>query len=267
MRTALHTTLFWSYFVLSMPFFFAGALVLFVVTLPFDRNGRVLHQYTCFWGGHYVFVNPMWRLDIQGRARLPKGKAFVFCSNHQSSGDIPVLFGTFLPFKFVSKHTNFKAPFLGWNMALNRYVRLVRGDAASTAAMMAECKGWLDRGVSVMMFPEGTRSRSGHFLPFKPGAFALAMQANVAVVPIVIDGTFEAVPPDAVLRHKGIVNVRVRVGEPIDPASFTDAKTFASAVRDRMATTQRALWALRGYAPATTPATSERPASSHQLEA
>jgi 1-acyl-sn-glycerol-3-phosphate acyltransferase len=101
-RTFLHTTLFWGYFVLSMPFFFAVALVLFVLTLPFDRNGRVLHAFTCFWGGHYVFLNPMWRLHVEGRQHVDRKKAYVFCSSHQSAGDIPVLFGLFLPFKFVS---------------------------------------------------------------------------------------------------------------------------------------------------------------------
>jgi 1-acyl-sn-glycerol-3-phosphate acyltransferase len=249
-RTALHTTLFWGYFALSMPFFFSVALVLFVVTLPFDRNGRVLHAFTCFWGGHYVFINPMWRFDIAGKARLPRGRAYVFCSNHQSSGDIPVLFGTMLPFKFVSKHSNFRAPFLGWNMYLNRYVRLVRGDSSSAATMIAECKKWLDRGVSVMMFPEGTRSRTGRMLPFKQGAFVLALQAKVPVVPIVIDGSLEAIPPDWVLRQRGVVRVRVRVGDPIEPGPFEgDPRAFADAVRERMEATQEELWKLRGWAP------------------
>jgi 1-acyl-sn-glycerol-3-phosphate acyltransferase len=248
-RTALHTVLFWSYFVLCMPFFFAVALPLWLVTLPFDRNGRVLHQFTCFWGGQYVFMNPMWRMTVEGRENLDATKAYVFCSNHQSSGDIPVLFGTFLPFKFVSKHSNFRAPYLGWNMSLNRYVKLVRGDARSVALMMAECRGWLDRGVSVMMFPEGTRSRTGRMLPFKPGAFALAKQAGVPIVPIVIDGTFEAVPPDAVLRQKGIVRVRVKIGAPIEPAPYADAKDLAEQVRGVMERTQKEMWDARGFRP------------------
>jgi 1-acyl-sn-glycerol-3-phosphate acyltransferase len=249
-RTALHTALFWSYFVLSMPFLFAVALPLWLLTLPFDRNGRILHLFTCFWGGHYVFINPMWRMNVEGRQHVDRRRAYVYCANHQSSGDVPVLFGLFLPYKFVSKHTNFRAPFLGWNMSLNRYVRLVRGDTKSVAAMMAECRGWLDRGVSVMMFPEGTRSRTGHMLPFKAGAFTLAKQAGVPVVPIVIDGTFQAVPPDGVLRQKGIVKVRVRIGEPVESRAYADGREMAAAVRGIMQRTQRELWEARGYRPA-----------------
>ncbi len=253
MRTAVHTALFWSYFFLSMPFFFVGALLLFVGTFAFDPNGRVLHWYTCLWGGHYVFINPMWRLEVEGKERLERGRAYVFCSNHQSGGDIPVLFATFLPFKFVSKHENFRAPFLGWNMYLNRYVRLVRGDTASAAVMMEECKAWLGRGVSVMMFPEGTRSKTGQMLPFKAGAFTIARQANAPIVPIVIDGSFEAVPPDGILRQKGVVRVRVRIGDPIHPALYADAKALSTATRQAMEKTQAELWKLRGYAPERAP--------------
>jgi 1-acyl-sn-glycerol-3-phosphate acyltransferase len=260
-RTFLHTTLFWGYFALSMPFFFPVALVLFLLTFPFDRNGRVLHAFTCFWGGHYVRINPMWRLKIAGREQLDKRRAYVFCANHQSSGDIPVLFATMLPFKFVSKHSNFRAPFLGWNMYLNRYVRLVRGDSSGGAKMMAECKRWLDRGVSVMMFPEGTRSRTGRMLPFKHGAFVLALQANAPVVPIVIDGSLEAVPIDWVLRQRGVLDVRVRVGDPIEAGSITDAKAFGELVRGKMEGIQRELWKLRGFEPSGADVPAPAPAS------
>jgi 1-acyl-sn-glycerol-3-phosphate acyltransferase len=233
-RTVLHTVLFWTYFALCMPFFFALALPLWLVTLPFDRNGRILHAFTCFWGGHYVFLNPMWRVHVEGRENVDRKKAYVLCSSHQSAGDIPVLFGLFLPFKFVSKSSNFKAPFLGWNMALNRYVPLVRGDRRSVKKMMSSCRRWLDSGVSVLMFPEGTRSKTGDLLPFKLGAFTLAKEANVPVVPIVISGTIEAVPPDAVLRQKGIVHVHVRVCEPIEPHLYTDAASLQESVRSVM---------------------------------
>jgi 1-acyl-sn-glycerol-3-phosphate acyltransferase len=261
-RSFLHTLLFWGYFALCMPFFFAVALPLWLVTLPFDPNGRILHNFTCLWGGQYVFMNPMWRLHVEGRENVDRKKAYVLCSSHQSSGDIPVLFGLFLPFKFVSKSINFKAPFLGWNMSLNRYIPLVRGDKSSVGKMMATCRKWLDRGVSVLMFPEGTRSKTGDLLPFKPGAFTLAKEANVPVVPIVICGTIDAVPPDAVLRAKGIVHVYVRICEPVEPAGHADAAAFQAAVRNVMGRTLEELQGKRrGLVPVTAPVTapSERP--------
>jgi 1-acyl-sn-glycerol-3-phosphate acyltransferase len=254
-RTFLHTLLFWSYFVLVMPLFFAVALPLWLVTLPFDPNGRILHNFSCFWGGQYVFMNPFWRLHVEGRHNVDRKKAYVLCSSHQSSGDVPVLFGLFLPFKFVSKHVNFYAPFLGWNMSLNRYIPLKRGDSQSIKKMMAQCKAWLDRGVSVLMFPEGTRSRTGDLLPFKAGAFTLAKDAGVPIVPIVICGTIDAVPPDAILRHKGIVHVHVRICEPIDSTAHADAASLSAAVREVMAGTLAELQAKRagGRAPVSVP--------------
>jgi 1-acyl-sn-glycerol-3-phosphate acyltransferase len=236
-----------------MPFLFAVALPLWLVTLPFDRNGRVLHAFTCFWGGHYIFLNPMWRLHVEGREHVNRKRSYVLCSSHQSCGDIPVLFGLFLPFKFVSKSSNFKAPFLGWNMALNRYVPLIRGDRESVKKMMHACRGWLARGVSVLMFPEGTRSRTGDLLPFKPGAFMLAKEADVPVVPIVICGTIDAVPRDAVLRQKGIVHVYVRVCEPVQSRDYADAALLEAKVRSVMEQTLAELQVKRGRVPVSVP--------------
>jgi len=228
-----------------MPFFFAVALPLWFVTLPFDKNGRVLHTFTCLWGGHYVFLNPMWHLHVEGRRVVDRTKPYVYCSSHQSAGDIPVLFGLFLPFKFVSKSSNFKAPFLGWNMVLNRYVAVARGNRRSVTKMMEPCRRWLARGASILMFPEGTRSKTGALLPFKPGAFTLAKEANVPVVPIVICGTIDAVPPDAVLRQRGVVHVYVRICEPMEPRFYPDAESLQVAVRRVMARTLDELRAKR----------------------
>ncbi len=264
MRTWVHTVLFWSYFVLMMPVFFAVALPLWLVTLPFDPNGRILHYFSCFWGGQYVWMNPMWRLHVEGRENVDPRKAYVFCSSHQSSGDIPVLFSLFLPFKFVSKAVNFKAPFLGWNMSLNRYVPLVRGDKKSIEQMMEKCRGWLARRVSVLMFPEGTRSKTGQLLPFKPGAFVLAKEADVPVVPIVICGTIEAVPPDAILRQKGIVHVYVRICEPVPASGYADAAALSDAVRGVM---DRTLAELEARRASRRVVVSEAPARLEQPEA
>lgn len=245
-RTILHTVLFWTYLVLALPVYFVPAALIYLVTLPFDPNGKWLHLYTSFWCGHHVAVNPMWKLRITGRHHIQKNTPYVLCANHQSAGDIAVLFNLYVPYKFVSKYQNFHVPFIGWTMHLNRYVRLVRGDRDSVTVMFAECKNWLRRGVPVLMFPEGTRSRDGQFLPFKIGAFRLARDAGVAVVPIVIDGTLEALPRDAVLRQKGLVSIRVDVGEPIESKDFPDDLALCEAVRERMLTMQRAIWAERG---------------------
>jgi 1-acyl-sn-glycerol-3-phosphate acyltransferase len=235
--------------VLALPLFFGPAFVIWLVTLPFDPNGRVLHYYTCIWCGQHVWTNPLWRLDVKGRDAVDTSKAYVYASNHLSAGDIAVLFTLRLPFKFVSKHQNFWVPFIGWNMYLNRYVKLRRGDPASVRDVIKACKKWLDRGVSIMMFPEGTRSVTGVMGSFKLGAFKLAKEANAPIVPIVLDGTREALPKDGVLRQWGTMPIRVRVLDPIHPKDYANARALADAVRAKMEEAQEELWRLRGFVP------------------
>jgi 1-acyl-sn-glycerol-3-phosphate acyltransferase len=230
----LHSVLFWSFFVASSAVLFLVALALFLVTWPFDRDGRVLHLFSCAWAQLYFWVSPGWRLRIEGREHLPWHGPAVLVSNHQSLGDILVLFGLYRPFKWVSKASNFKLPFLGWNMYLNRYVGLVRGDKHSIAKMMADCERWLDRGVPVLLFPEGTRSPDNQLLPFKDGAFRLALAKGCPLIPMVLTGTGDTLPKHG-LKVKFRANCRVRVLAPVDPRAFSDVDTLRDHVRDLMA--------------------------------
>ncbi|WNG55551.1 1-acyl-sn-glycerol-3-phosphate acyltransferase [Archangium gephyra] len=225
----LHSVLFWSFFLASSAVLFCVALVLFLVTWPFDRNGRVLHLFSSGWAQLYFWVNPGWRLRIQGRERLPWHGPAVLVSNHQSVGDILVLFGLYRPFKWVSKASNFKLPFLGWNMYLNRYVGLVRGDKESIARMMAGCERWLARGVPVLLFPEGTRSPDNQMRPFKDGAFRLAHAKGCPLIPMVLTGTGDTLPKHGLLlRFRA--DCEVSVLEPVDPRAFPDP----AALRDHV---------------------------------
>jgi len=227
----LHTALFWSFFAASSTVLFFVGLLLLLVTWPFDRNRKVLHLFSCGWAQMYFWVNPGWRLRIEGRERLPWHGPAVLVANHQSLGDILVLFGLYRPFKWVSKASVFKVPFLGWNMYLNGYVGLVRGDKQSIAKMMAECEAWLDRGVPVLLFPEGTRSPDSQLLPFKEGAFRLAWTKGCPLVPIALTGTADTLPKHGlVLKRRA--NCKVSVLEPVDPKAFPDVASLRDHVRD-----------------------------------
>jgi 1-acyl-sn-glycerol-3-phosphate acyltransferase len=218
---AIYSVLFWLFFVSSSAALFLIGCVVWVVTRPFDPNGRVQHLYSSAWAMLYFYVNPLWRVRVEGREKLPWKGGAVFVSNHESIGDILVLFGLYRPFKWISKESVFKAPFLGWNMSLNQYVPLRRGDKASITKMMAQCGQWLDRGVPVMMFPEGTRSPDGNLLPFKDGAFRLAIDKKVPIFPIVLTGTRDTLPKHGIVLSESS-NCTVRVLDPVDPAPFGD---------------------------------------------
>lgn len=163
-----------------------------LLTFPFDKRLLILHQYTCFWASVYLWLNPKWNVRVEGREKFNWNKPYVIISNHQSLLDIIVVFRTFIHFKWVSKAEVFRLPFIGWNMVLNRYIKIKRGDKKSIVQMVEKCEKTLAEGSSVYFFPEGTRSFDGKLKHFKPGAFQLALKMKVPILPIIIDGTHEA---------------------------------------------------------------------------
>jgi len=192
------------------PFFFAGAVAVFLLTAPFDRRRLLLHLYSCFWASTYLYVSPLWRVRVVGRGTLPWREPAVLVANHASLIDILVLFALYRPYKWVSKKENFRIPFIGWNMTLNGYVPLVRGERESIEAMMDRCRALLRTGTPILMFPEGTRSRTGQLQPFKDGAFRLAFEVGCPVIPIAVSGTGAALPKHGfVLRQRMDADVRV----------------------------------------------------------
>ena len=213
--------LFWTFLVVSSLVLFPIAVVLWAITSPFDRRRALLHRFTCFWASLYTWLNPAWPVTIEDREHIRRDATYVVVANHQSLLDILVLFRLFVHFKWVAKIELFKIPCIGWNMSLNRYVKLRRGDPESIAQMMRTCEERLAEGSSIMMFPEGTRSADGHLKPFKHGAFTLAQRARVPLLPLVVQGTANALPKRGfVLR--GRHRIRVRVLPEIPYARFAD---------------------------------------------
>jgi 1-acyl-sn-glycerol-3-phosphate acyltransferase len=206
----LLSTLYWGLVAATSVVLFAVALVIWAVTLPFDPNRRLLHQFTCFWASLYTWLSPVWRVHVEGREHVRRDATYVMVANHQSMVDILVLFRLFVHYKWVSKIENFAIPFIGWNMRLNRYIALRRGDPQSIGEMMSACSRALDEGNSIMMFPEGTRTLDGRLRPFKHGAFTLAQGSGCPLLPIVIEGSFHALPKKGVLL-RGRHRIRVRI--------------------------------------------------------
>jgi 1-acyl-sn-glycerol-3-phosphate acyltransferase len=213
---AAGSLLFWGFIVASSVLLFPLAVLIWVLTRPFDHRTRLLHRFTCFWASLYTWLNPLWRVRISGKQHIRAGVTYVMVANHLSLVDILVLFRLFVPFAWVSKQENFAVPLIGWNMRLNGYIPLRRGDRASAAVMMDACRSTLRDGTSIMMFPEGTRSRTGELQAFKPGAFQLARETGCALLLIVLDGTSQALPKRGfVLRGRQRIEVRVLPEVPV----------------------------------------------------
>ena len=226
------SAVFWLFLVVSSILLFPVALVVWAATVLFDRRLAVLHQFTCLWASLYTWLNPVWRVTVEGRDKIKSGVTYVMVANHQSLLDILVLFRLFVHFKWVSKIENFRVPAVGWNMRLNRYIELRRGDKSSIDKMMAACLAALKAGSSIMMFPEGTRSIDGKLKSFKHGAFTLAKQARVAILPIVVEGSSEALPKRGfVLRGRHDISVRVLDAIPYQTFADLSVEALTAKVR------------------------------------
>jgi 1-acyl-sn-glycerol-3-phosphate acyltransferase len=201
--------------------FFVINFTVWLLTVLIDRRLVVLQQLTCFWAAFYTYITPMWRIRISGRDNIRTGACYMVTCNHQSQLDILVLFRLYFHFKFVSKSDIFKIPLIGWNMYLNRYIGLKRGDKESIAKMMKDSSRTLDEGSSVLFFPEGTRSRDGRIKDFKLGAFTLAKEKQVPILPIVVTGTKDALPKHQMKTH-GVHQICIRVLPEIPSNAFKD---------------------------------------------
>jgi 1-acyl-sn-glycerol-3-phosphate acyltransferase len=198
----------------------------------------MVHAFACAWGYHYIQLVPVWNCAFEGVDYIDSKKTYVLVANHQSFMDILVLYGLFKPYKWVSKESIFKVPFIGLNMRLNQYVEIKRGNLSSIKAMMRTCHEWITRQASVLIFPEGTRSPDGNLQSFKDGAFRLAIDCGVEVIPIVVDGTSNIMPKTSKYLSFDKRNIRVKVLAPVSGSKFdNNSHQMRDYVHDLMAKT------------------------------
>jgi len=161
------------------------------------------------------------RYRVAGRDRIPD-RAVVFCSNHESNVDPPVLFEALHPqLHVLYKAELHKFPIMGTVFDVGGFVPIDRGDHEKALASLAMGAASLRSGNSFLIFPEGTRSRTGHLLPFKKGGFIMALQAQVPIVPVAVQGGRSAMRKGSAFVRP--VHVSVRVGTPIPTAGLTMA--------------------------------------------
>ncbi|HEY0971196.1 MAG TPA: lysophospholipid acyltransferase family protein [Gemmatimonadales bacterium] len=171
---------------------FVVVTAVFLVTAPFDPGRYAAGRAFRLLGVAQVKLNPFWRFRTSGvRVRDPR-RPYVAVANHESYADIFLISHLPWEMKWLSKDTIFRIPVMGWMMSMAGDVRLVRGNRSSAVDAIAACRDRLARRVSVMIFPEGTRSRDGELLPFKDGAFRLAVETGTPILPIAVAGTRHA---------------------------------------------------------------------------
>jgi 1-acyl-sn-glycerol-3-phosphate acyltransferase len=223
MWQVLRSLYIWTSIGLGTALMYVAALPVFLVTAPIDRRRAFGHWYAQRWGRMILKLNNRWSTEVRGQDRIPKGKPLVVVANHQGMGDIMMAFCMDLHFKWISKAANFYVPCMGWFMYHAGYIPLRRGDKSSILKCMARARWYLDHGVSVLFFPEGTRSKDGEVQSFKAGAFKLAIEAGVDILPLGITGTANALPKHTWKFSDERTPMRMLVGDVISTKGMTSA--------------------------------------------
>jgi len=188
----------WSFFLITaLPLFLVFCLV-WLVTLSIDPKRIAVQRYTGWWTRMYLFFNPGWTVSFSGLQHSGR-QPVILVANHQSILDVALMLQLPVPFRWVYKKELSGIPVLGWVIALGGHIGVERGNKESVLQMSLACKQTIAKGVSVCMFPEGTRSRHRELMPFKPGAFILAKESETPLLAVVITGAEKALPKKGVL--------------------------------------------------------------------
>jgi 1-acyl-sn-glycerol-3-phosphate acyltransferase len=197
-------------------------------------SDKKLQPLAAFWG-RALLLGAGCPVRISGRENLAPGQPYVFVCNHASALDIPVLFRA-LPsnFRWIAKKELFAIPLFGLALRAAGYVPMDRSNRRASMQSLADASARIQAGASVVIFPEGTRSRDGRLGEFKSGGFLLALSAGQPVVPALIRGANRILPPKLVLLRPG--RIEVRIGRPI-PIKHLDLKqrsALAELVREEI---------------------------------
>jgi len=234
------SALLWGSFVAIVILWTPLVLVYRLVTLPWDPDryhvGRLFHHSAAF----AAKINPFWTFRILDDIHPDGRRPYVVVANHSSFTDVFLLATLPWEMKFLSKKSIFRIPLLGWQMTIAGDVPIVRGDKGSVRQAIRQLRERLDRRLSVLFFPEGTRSAGGMLGEFREGAFRLAIEAGVEVLPLAIVGAAGSLPKHSFIFQPAAATLVVLAPEPTAGLSATDAPQLAERVRQRIAETIRA---------------------------
>ena len=237
--------IYWIWILISCLVITLLSAVAWVVCYPFDKRRTVVHALSrCLvWCIHGVpFLT---RHRVEGLEKLDPKTAYVIMANHNSMFDITSMYYLPLNFRWVTKREVIKTPFFGQLIFMHGDIMINRGRAAQAMEQMrTEGKMWLDRGVSVAVFPEGTRSKTGEMGRFKAGGFMMAKELGATILPVVMDGTNRVVKRKSFLFNwKNRITVRVLDPIPAEEVAATDTRDLLEKVETQI---HEQLEAIRG---------------------
>jgi len=227
----------WTASILLTILLFFVVFALSILLFPFDKKKKVTHAQCFWWSDAVIGLNPYWNLKVMGLENIDHKRTYVIISNHQSLADIAVLYQTKMQFKWVAKASLFKVPFIGWCLSLIKHIKLTRGDFASIKEIYNQASSWLRKDMSVLFFPEGTRSDNDRMNEFQNGAFKLAIKEKKPVLPICLKGTRDTIPKGSWI-FKSRVSAKLVVLPAVETEGYVpgDFALLRDTVRSRIET-------------------------------
>ncbi len=229
------TILYYIFTLLQVSFWFVVSIIVLALTYPFDKSRRWVHECSRWICRLLYGVPPFIRRTIDGVENIDPNKAYVMVLNHNSGFDIFAAYKIPLNFRWVSKREVFRVPFMGPLLTIHGDIPIERGNASEAMAKMLRLgKLWLGRGASVAIFPEGTRSKTGQINRFKAGAFNLAKEAEVEILPVVMTGTNEFFRKGWLVNWRNRVGIRVLPPIPVEQIHSMEVKELMQQTQERM---------------------------------
>jgi 1-acyl-sn-glycerol-3-phosphate acyltransferase len=184
-----------------------------------DKKGELPHLVARVWGRTLLFGARV-KVTVKNPDNIDPSRSYIYMSNHQSNFDIPVLLA-YLPvqFRWLAKVELFRIPIFGFAMQRAGYISIDRSDRKAAILSLKHAAEIIRGGVSVLIFPEGTRSRDGNIRPFKSGGFILAIDSGAPIVPVIIHGTFPIMPKDRLRIRPG--NVVLEIEKPLETSHYS----------------------------------------------
>ena len=199
-----------------------------VCTVPW-RNAEFVHKVQQFWSRSFFWLMFL-PVSVDGAEHIQPNQSYVFVSNHQSMFDVWLVYG-WLPviFKWLMKAELRKVPFVGTGCKAAGHIFIDRRNAKAAMESLKEVEKQLTNGVCTVIFPEGTRTATGEMGRFKRGAFQIALDLGLPVIPLSLSGCFDIMPKGALTVHRHAAHMHI--GEPIDLKQFADPNEAIEAVR------------------------------------
>lgn len=212
----------------------AGIVLLVLIWVPLLAICRVFDRDPVRYKTGYLFrklglaitkINPNWTIILENYDHIDHRKPYIMVSNHLSNADIPVISNLPWEMKWIAKKELFEMPVMGWLLKFAGDISVDRSSKSKRAAIFKRCKYYLDRNVSLIFFPEGTRSKSGKLSNFAIGAFDLAIKEKIPILPIVLDGTQKCLPKKSWIFDQN-VSVKLKVLEPVATDHYDKDQNF-----------------------------------------